>query len=57
MSGPHDFHRSVYIDFLAALDEGRDPMVTGEEALKAHRFIDAILQSSEEGRPVKVIRG
>jgi UDP-N-acetyl-2-amino-2-deoxyglucuronate dehydrogenase len=54
MDFPHDHHREVLRDFLDALDEGRDPIVTGEEALKTHRFIDAILQSAEEGRPVKV---
>lgn len=56
MDFPHDHHREVMRDFLDALDEGRDPLVSGEEGLKTHRFIDAILQSAEEGRPVKVIQ-
>ncbi len=55
MDFPHDHHREVLRDFLDALDEDRDPLVTGEIALRTHRFIDAILQSAEEGRPVKVI--
>ncbi len=57
MAFPHDHHREMIRDFLDALDEGRDPLVTGEEALKSHRFIDAILQSAEQGRPVKVVKG
>jgi len=56
MDFPHVHHREVLRDFLDALDEGREPLVTGEEALKTHRFIDAILQSSEEGRAVEVRR-
>ena len=56
MAGPYEFHRAVLDDFLDALAEGRDPRVTGEEALRGHRFIDAVLLSSEEGRPVKVVR-
>ncbi|MBL6945105.1 MAG: Gfo/Idh/MocA family oxidoreductase [Rhodospirillales bacterium] len=49
MAFPHDHHCEIMADFLDALDEGRDPLVTGEEALKTHRFIDAILKSSEKG--------
>ena len=56
MDFPQDFHRAVLADFLDALDADRDPWITGEEALKAHRFIDAILQSGAAGRPVSVIR-
>lgn len=55
MDFPHDHHRDVLRDFLDALDEGRDPLVSGEVALRTHRFIDAILQSAEQGRPVKVV--
>jgi predicted dehydrogenase len=54
MAFPHEHHREVLRDFLDALDEGRDPLVTGEEALRTHRLIDAILQSSEEGRAIRV---
>ncbi|MCG8509295.1 MAG: Gfo/Idh/MocA family oxidoreductase [Rhodospirillales bacterium] len=57
MAFPHDHHREVLRDFLDALDEGRDPIVSGEEGLKTHRFIDAILESAERGKPVKVVHG
>lgn len=54
MAFSHQHHRAVIADFLDAIDEGREPMVTGREALKVHRLIDAILKSSESGRPQAV---
>jgi predicted dehydrogenase len=54
MDFPHDAHRAVLTDFLDALDEGRNPRVCGREALKVHRFIDALLRSSAERRAVEV---
>ena len=56
MSGSYAHHKAVLVDFLDALDQGRDPRITGEEALKVHRLIDAILESAEQRRPVAVIR-
>ena len=56
MSGSYAHHKAVLVDFLDALDQGRDPRITGEEALKGHRLIDAILESAEQRRPVAVIR-
>lgn len=43
MAFPHDWHRSLLADFLDAVEHDRQPRVTGEEALKVHRFIDALL--------------
>jgi predicted dehydrogenase len=43
MDFPHDAHRAVIADFLDAVEMGRDPVVTGEEALTSQRWIDAIL--------------
>lgn len=54
MGYAHTRHRAVLEDFLDALDEDREPLVTGEEALKVHRLIEAILASSAEQRPVRV---
>ena len=50
MAFPHDAHRALLTDFLDALDQGRDPQASGREALKVHRFIDAVLRASAEGR-------
>ena len=52
MAFPHDYHRALIEDFLDAVAADRDPAVTGEEALRVHRLIDAILGSSASGRPV-----
>jgi UDP-N-acetyl-2-amino-2-deoxyglucuronate dehydrogenase len=45
MAFPHDWHRSVLADFLDALDQDREPRVSGAEALRVHRFIDLLLQT------------
>jgi UDP-N-acetyl-2-amino-2-deoxyglucuronate dehydrogenase len=54
MAFPHDYHRSVWTDFLDAIATGRAPRVTGAEALKVHRLIDALLQSAATRRPASV---
>ena len=56
MAFPHDYHRAVMEDFVDAIREGREPKVTGEEALKVHRLIDALIETGKQGRPVKVVR-
>jgi UDP-N-acetyl-2-amino-2-deoxyglucuronate dehydrogenase len=43
MAFPHDDHRAVMADFIEALEQDREPRVTGEEALKVHRLIDALI--------------
>jgi predicted dehydrogenase len=45
MDFPHDAHRDLIADFAAATREGRDPVVTGEEALETQRLIEAILRA------------
>lgn len=45
MAFPHDWHRSVLADFLDCIEQNREPRVSGAEALKVHRFIDALLQT------------
>lgn len=54
MAFPHDYHRAVIADFVAAIGEGRDPKVTGEEALKVHRLIDALIAAGRTGSRVAV---
>jgi predicted dehydrogenase len=54
MAFPNDWHRAVIADFLDALDEKREPMISGQEALKVHRLIDALLEAGATGRTVKV---
>lgn len=50
MAFSHENHRAVLSDFLDAVETGSDPLVTGREALKVHRLIDALLRSAETGR-------
>ncbi len=54
MAFPHDYHRAVMADFAASIREDRDPKVTGEEALKVHRLIDALIATGWTGAPVGV---
>jgi predicted dehydrogenase len=49
MAFQHDNHRALIADFIAAIEAGRPPMVSGAEALKSHDLIDALLQSSASG--------
>jgi UDP-N-acetyl-2-amino-2-deoxyglucuronate dehydrogenase len=44
MAFPHDWHRSLLADFLDSIEKNRQPRVSGAEALKVHRFIDALLR-------------
>ena len=52
MAFPNDWHRALIADFLDAHREGREPTVSGEEALKVHRLIDALLESGATGAPI-----
>lgn len=54
MAFPHDWRRAVMADFAAAIAGGRGPRVTGEEALKVHRLIDALIETGATGRPARV---
>ncbi len=54
MAFPHQHHRAVIGDFLDAIETGRNPVVSGREALKVHRLIDAITRSSATGERVAV---
>jgi UDP-N-acetyl-2-amino-2-deoxyglucuronate dehydrogenase len=56
MAFPHDYHRAVMADFADAIRTGREPKVTGEEALKVHRLIDALIETGRTGQMVSVAR-
>ena len=56
MDFPHDYHRSVLSDFVEAVGAGRQPKVSGQEALKVHRLIDALMEAGATGRTVAVAR-
>ena len=54
MAFPHDYHRALIGDFLDAIEHNGVPAVSGAEALKVHRLIDALLRASTSDRAVKV---
>lgn len=43
MDFPHDAHRALIQDFVDAVVNGREPVVSGLEALATHRLIESIL--------------
>ena len=50
MAFSHDGHRAVLADFLRAVRTGAAPRVSGAEALKVHRLIDALIETGRTGR-------
>ena len=52
MAFPHAYHQALISDFLDAIRDGRDPLISGEEALKVHHFIDALLASNGRSAPI-----
>jgi predicted dehydrogenase len=54
MAFPHDYHLGVWRDFMDAIETNRPPRVSGAEALKVHRLIDALLEAGVAGRAVEV---
>ncbi len=47
-------HTPLYHDFIMALDEGREPFISGEKGKKALEIILAIYQSMKTGQPVQM---
>jgi predicted dehydrogenase len=54
MAFPHGWHRELIADFVDAVEEDRPPGITGREALRVHRLIDALLLSSARGRVISL---
>lgn len=52
-----DGHRANFADFLAAVEAGREPPISGREARKAVAIILAIYESARTGKPVEVDAG
>lgn len=48
----HEWHQGIIEDFVDAIRDGRKPIVSGREALAAHRLITAIEQSSRTGQRI-----
>ncbi len=54
MAFDHGMHRAVIREFVEAIAAGRDAPVPARAAIAVQHFIDAILQSSREGRRVEI---
>ncbi|NKB53148.1 MAG: gfo/Idh/MocA family oxidoreductase [Rhizobiaceae bacterium] len=54
MDFPCDWHRDLIADFADALRTGTSPRITGREALRVHRLIDAIERSVGDGTLTKI---
>ncbi|WP_306120377.1 MULTISPECIES: Gfo/Idh/MocA family oxidoreductase [unclassified Roseitalea] len=57
MAFPFDWHRDLITDFIEAIAAGREPAVTGRDALHVHYLIDALVASSRERRAVEISNG
>jgi len=49
-----DMNQALINDFVAAVREGRDPLVTGLDGLRAVEVVAAAYQSARSGQPVRV---
>ena len=50
----NDAHASQVSDFLTAIDAGREPLMTGEEARNALELVLAVYESARRGGPVSL---
>lgn len=57
MAFPHDYHRAVMADFAEAIRQKRPPRITGEEALRVHHLIDALIAAGQSSGRVMVATG
>jgi predicted dehydrogenase len=57
MAFPHAYHRALIADFLDAIEAGREPRVNGQEALRVHRLIDALLAAGTSDSKIRVGEG
>jgi predicted dehydrogenase len=49
MDFPCDWHRDLIADFARAIRHGQAPRITGRDALRVHRLIDAMERSAKSG--------
>lgn len=54
MGFTHKWHQAIIDDFADSIEQNREPLVTGQDALKVHALIDALMRSSDQKREVEV---
>ena len=52
MAFPYDWHMDQIAEFADAVQSGRQPVSTGQTALRVHTLIDALIASSRTGKRV-----
>lgn len=57
MAFPFQWHKSLIADFAQSIMSGRQPRVTGEQALAVHHLIHAIEESSRKRQQVEIGAG
>ena len=55
MAFPSVWHEAIIDDFCTAIQESREPLVSGRTALAVHQLIDSILLSARSGRSVDIV--
>jgi UDP-N-acetyl-2-amino-2-deoxyglucuronate dehydrogenase len=55
MAFSNEAHKALISDFLDAVDAGREPLVSGREAIKVQVLIEALLASAASQRAVEVV--
>jgi predicted dehydrogenase len=54
MAFSHEAHKALIVDFLDAIEQGREPVVSGREALNVQLLIEALLHSSDTGQALTI---
>ena len=54
MAFSHEWHQHLIEDFLDAIEQDREPSASVNQALQAHRLIDALLRSSHEKQHINL---
>jgi UDP-N-acetyl-2-amino-2-deoxyglucuronate dehydrogenase len=54
MAFSHEAHKALMTDFIDAIEQGREPVVSGREALNVLLLIDALLRSSATGQALTI---
>ena len=54
MAFPYDWHKKLISNFVQTIINDTEPSISGEEALKVHYLIDGLIESSRQGRLVKI---
>jgi UDP-N-acetyl-2-amino-2-deoxyglucuronate dehydrogenase len=49
-----DFHQSQFLDVMTSIETGMEPLITGEDGLRAVQLVEAIYESAARGVQIKL---